>query len=126
MILHLQPLILILQIPFYRQNGVGTTDLTDRGFTPGTNMFFGKSSDSTSLFRYNSTDGSSRDSGFSNIYGYQSAYLPNVNPGTYRAYYDGKGSWDSTDPLNAPTITAVFEPIGSIQTALITISGSGR
>ena len=107
------------------QNGVGTTDLTDRGFTPGTNIFFGKTSDSSTLYAYNSTNGTNTASGFSGIYGYQSAYISTLSPGTYRAYYDGKGSWDSTDPLNAPAITMVFEPIDSIETALITISGSG-
>ena len=35
------------------------------------------------------------------------------------------GSWDSTDPLNAPPITAIFQPIDAIKTALVTISGSG-
>ena len=27
-------------------------------------------------------------------YGFQSAFIPTLSPGTYRAYYDGFGSWD--------------------------------
>ena len=112
---------------YIEANGIGATgknDLEDKGFTPGTNIFFAINGDST-LYSYNSTDGSGLASGFSGIYGYQSAYIPTISAGTYRPFYDGKGAWDSVDPLNAPAITAVFEPISAIQNALLTIDGSG-
>ena len=112
---------------YIEANGIGATgknDLEDKGFTPGTNIFFAINGDST-LYSYNSTDGSNLASGFSGIYGYQSAYIPTISAGTYRPFYDGKGAWDSVDPLNAPAITAVFEPISAIQNALLTIDGSG-
>ena len=112
---------------YIEANGIGATgknDLEDKGFTPGTNIFFAIYGDST-LYSYNSTDGSGLASGFYAIYGYQSAYIPTISAGTYRPFYDGKGAWDSVDPLNAPAITAVFEPISAIQNALLTIDGSG-
>ena len=112
---------------YIEANGIGATgknDLEDKGFTPGTNIFFAINGDST-LYSYNSTDGSGLASGFYEIYGYQSAYIPTISAGTYRPFYDGKGAWDSVDPLNAPAITAVFEPISAIQNALLTIDGSG-
>ena len=112
---------------YIEANGIGATgknDLEDKGFTPGTNIFFAINGDST-LYSYNSTDGSGLASGFSGIYGYQSAYIPTISAGTYRPFYDGKGAWDSVDPLNAPAITQVYEPISAIQNALLTIDGSG-
>ena len=112
---------------YIEANGIGATgknDLEDKGFTPGTNIFFAIYGDST-LYSYNSTDGSGLASGFSGIYGYQSAYIPTISAGTYRPFYDGKGAWDSVDPLNAPAITQVYEPISAIQNALLTIDGSG-
>ncbi len=104
--------------------GGGATGLSDKGFTPGTNLFFASYS-ASSLTSYNSTNGTSLESGYSGTYGFQSAFIPTLSPGTYRAYYDGFGSWDSTEPLNAPDITAVYHPVTLISSALITIDGSG-
>ena len=107
-------------------SGSGRTDLTDAGFTPGENYFFAKYSDSSTLYNYNSTNGSSAASGFQVGRGHQSIYIPSVTPGTYRPYYDGHGSWDSTNPVGANSITMNFMPISAIANALVTITGSGK
>ena len=107
-------------------SGSGRTDLTDAGFTPGENYFFAKDSDSSTLYNYNSTNGSSAASGFQVGRGHQSIYIPSVTPGTYRPYYDGYGSWDSTNPVGANSITWNFMPISAIANALVTITGSGK
>ena len=107
------------------KDGLGKQDITDIGFKPGENFFFSKDGDTT-LYAYNSLDGVGIAPGFQGTYGFQSIYIPTVAPGTYKSYYDGKSSFDSTQPVGANTITAIFEPAAGIASSLFTITGSGK
>ena len=103
----------------YNEDGVGGTqnDIEDTGFVPGGTYFFSNGDGTLGTV-------SGRDS---QTYSHQSSTITEVGAGTYRGYYDGKGGWDSTDPpASTPTITADFEPVPEIATALFTVAGGCR
>ncbi|WP_414494657.1 hypothetical protein [Synechococcus sp. MIT S9504] len=108
------------------KNGQGKQEISDAGFKPGENFFFSKNTSDKTLYDNNSPDGINLTSGFQGTYGFQSIYIPTVAPGTYRSYYDGRGSWDNTQPIGANPITMIFRPTAGLAESLFTLTGSGK
>ena len=104
------------------------------GFVAGKNYFF-SNKDQLLGYNYSGSEYVGSNNGTSS---HQSAYIPSILPGTYRAGYDcdpdGNDNclpveYDSpkpSDPDEVGRITSIFQPEAAINTALITITGSGE